>query len=73
MPSMVPSAPLNLGVSEAVGLGAGLDDSPAKVSRSMIAAQSLGSGNVLVQPEKAWFDATNVERGRRIASNSDYA
>lgn len=35
--------------------------SPAKVSRSMLAAQSLGSVEVLVQPEKAWFEAIAIE------------
>lgn len=34
---------------------------PAKVSRSMIAAQSLGSAKVRVQPENGWFDAIAME------------
>lgn len=52
---------LPAGVGEAVGVGAGFDDVPPKVSRSTIAAQSLGSVNVFVQPEKDSFDAIPTE------------
>ena len=48
-------------MSESVGIGAGFDDVAADVSRSTIAAQSLGSVNVFVQPENDSFDAIATE------------
>jgi hypothetical protein len=34
---------------------------PANVSRSMTAAQSLGSVKVWVQPENGWFEVMAIE------------
>jgi hypothetical protein len=54
------------GVGEAVGVGAGFDDVPPKVSRSTIAAQSLGSVKVYVQPENDSSDAISTESSRSV-------